>query len=453
MDLKNVNKVYFLGIGGIGMSALARYFLSRDVAVFGYDKTPSALTSMLEREGAIIHFKDDPENIPDNIDIVVYTPAIPTNLTEFQVLAKSGKPFIKRAELLGILSKNIPTIAIAGTHGKTTVSCILAHIFKIAGLNFYAFLGGVCANYNTNFVYNGRPELFVVEADEFDRSFLQLNPEIAVITAMDADHLDIYNNKDDMIDTFMAFINKIKPSGKLILKNGLEKPANFSGKMFSYHHEKTSDFYAENIRIENGFYYSDFKGLIKWDNAKTALPGRHNLENAVAAAAVAHISGVEHQQIFEALASFKGVKRRFEICFKNNKITYIDDYAHHPEEIKACLNAARELYPDKKILGVFQPHLFSRTRDFAAEFSKSLSVLDEVLIMDIYAAREKPIAGVNSEMILNNINNKNKDIVAKEDLINTLKNKEFDVLITMGAGDIDRFVEPIKQMLEEKFNS
>ncbi|MFO8067305.1 MAG: UDP-N-acetylmuramate--L-alanine ligase [Bacteroidales bacterium] len=453
MDLKSVNKVYFLGIGGIGMSALARYFLAKGAAVFGYDKIPSAITDKLTEEGAVIHFDDEPAKIPTDIELAIYTPAIPKNQEEYKYLKNSDFTFIKRAEALGLLSENTPTIAVAGTHGKTTVSCFLAHILKTADFDFYAFLGGLCTNYNSNFIHNGKPDWFLIEADEFDRSFLNLKPEMAVITAMDPDHLDVYNNKTELINNFMAFCEKVKPGGKLIMKNGLQKPESVNREFFNYHVEENSDLYAENIRINNGYYYADFHGLINQQNVKIGLPGRHNLENALAASMLAYHLGIDKNVIVEALASFKGVKRRFEICFKNDNKVYIDDYAHHPEEIKACINAAKELYPGKRILSVFQPHLYSRTRDFAEDFAKALSITDEVILLDIYPARELPIEGVNSEMILNLIENDSKSIVAKQQLTDTLNNKEFDVLITMGAGDIDRLVGPVTSMMQKKFSA
>lgn len=452
MDLKNINKVYFLGIGGIGMSALARYFLYNGVKVSGYDKTPSELTDTLISEGISIHFDDIPELIPDDINLAVYTPAIPKTLKEFQSLKNSDITLLKRAEVLGLLSKNIPTIAIAGTHGKTTVSCILAHILNTAGLNFSAFLGGISVNYNSNFITNGNPEYIIVEADEYDRSFLHLNPYISVVTAIDPDHLDIYENNETMVNAFASFVNKTIADGKLILNKSLNLNHNYNGKLLYYHHSKTSDIYADNVIVENGKYYADIKGIFSGEKINMGLPGLHNIDNALAAAAVAYSLGIDKKFVFEALNTFKGIKRRFEIGYNDGNKAYIDDYAHHPEEIKACLSAARELFPDKRILGVFQPHLYSRTRDLYKGFAQSLSMLDELLMLDIYPAREEPIPGISSEMILENAELKNKSKVEKNELIDCLKNKEFDVLITMGAGDIDRFVKPIINMLHNKMN-
>jgi UDP-N-acetylmuramate--alanine ligase len=448
MNLERVNKLYFLGIGGIGMSAIARHFLAKGKEVYGYDKTPSELTTELSKEGAIIHFEDNINLIPKNPDIIIYTPAIPKDLKEFEYLKNSGIPFIKRAEVLGLLSENKPTIAVAGTHGKTTVSSIIAHILKSANYNFSAFLGGIATNYNSNFITNGIPEWIVAEADEFDRSFLQLSPEIAVITAIDSDHLDIYKNKEALVESFEMFANKVKAGGKLILKQTIKQPKNYKEKLLRYHSTLSSDLFAENVIIENGKYYADFRGAIKKNKILLGLPGLHNLENAIAAALVAKNIGIDDDVIVRALATYKGVKRRFEFCFNDGEKIFIDDYAHHPEEIKACIKAAKELFPEKKILGVFQPHLFSRTRDFAKEFSESLSMLNELIMMDIYPARENPIEGITSELILDNVKLKNKSIVSMEMLVDSISKKDFDVLITMGAGDIDRFIQPIKQMLE-----
>ncbi|MBS4012948.1 MAG: UDP-N-acetylmuramate--L-alanine ligase [Bacteroidetes bacterium] len=450
MELQSVNKVYFLGIGGIGMSALARHFLAKGVSVFGYDKTPSEITNSLINEGAEVHFTDSPELIPGNIDLIIYTPAIPKELNEFILLKDSGKPFYKRAEILGMLAEGKKTIAVAGTHGKTTVSTIIAHIFKTANINFSAFLGGISANYNSNYITNGDCEWVVAEADEFDRSFLNLHPDIAVITAIDADHLDIYKSKENLIESFRLFAQNIKPKGTLIIKNGLDTPLGYKEKLINYHSCNQSDIYAQNIVIESGKYFSDFAGLIEGSNIHLGLPGKHNLENALAASTVSFCIGIKPELIFNALSTFKGVKRRFEICYNKNNTVYIDDYAHHPEEIKACINAARELYPNKKITGVFQPHLYSRTKDFANDFAKSLSNLDELVMLDIYPAREKPIDGVSSEIILKDVSIKDKSIITKQNLIDFLKTKDIELLLTMGAGDIDRFTEQIKAMLESR---
>jgi UDP-N-acetylmuramate--alanine ligase len=457
--------VYFLGIGGIGMSALARYFASQGAVVSGYDKTPSALTDQLTAEGMQIHFTEDVAQLPAHPDMVIYTPAIPANHLEYMHLKALNFPMKKRAEVLGMISGRYKTIAVAGTHGKTSTSAMIAHMLRTAGVGTLAFLGGISKNYGTNFLeelqnneekksQNERTarSFCVVEADEYDRSFLQLSPYIAVITSADADHLDIYGSHDDMKKSFGEFTSKIVDGGSLVMKAGtLIVPVNSGGwKQYSYTLSGNAAFYATNIHIEDGLYHFDFvhpDGVIS--GMALGVPGKFNLENAIAALTVGHLIGLNEQKLKLAFQTYLGVRRRFEFRIRRPGLVYIDDYAHHPEELKACIGAARDLYPHGKITGVFQPHLFSRTRDLADDFARSLELLDEVILLDIYPAREKPIPGVTSQMLLDRISMKNKVLVNQEDLIQQIIDWKPEILLTMGAGDIDRFVEPITEILSE----
>ncbi len=449
MDLAKVHKVYFLGIGGIGMSALARYFLWLGKEVSGYDKTKTELTLELEQEGADINYEDLAGLIPENLDMVVYTPAIPQNSQQFEFLLKTGVPMYKRAYVLGMIARNSFTIAVAGTHGKTTITTMLAHIFKTAGMKFMALAGGISSNYNTNFVVSGTPRYVIVEADEYDRSFLQLHPDITLITSVDADHLDVYGSVQQVEDSFKLFVKNLKQGGVLIThkKTGVLKDLVPGQKTYSV--DENADYFIKDIEVKEGRYSC----MIHVEKNSFPLQfggsGRHNLENALAAAAVSLNTGIQPEDIQRALNNYRGVKRRFEIVLKTDKVVYIDDYAHHPKEIKACIDSAIEMFPDKKITGIFQPHLYSRTRDFADGFAEELDKLDRVVILDIYPARELPIKGVTAQIILNRIKKAEKYFVQDNELLRFIEQNDFEVLITMGAGNIDKYVKPIKERLEK----
>ena len=446
MNLKSVNRVYFIGIGGIGMSALAHYFhmLKKDVA--GYDKTPSDITNTLQELGISISFSEDVNQIPNDYlnqenTLVVYTPAIPKTHRQLNYFRDQGYDVLKRSEVLGMVTQNSYCFAVSGTHGKTTTTSILAHLLYECKASFTAFLGGVSENFNSNFISTGT-DISVVEADEFDRSFLTLSPDMACITSMDADHLDIYGEKENLEQSFRDFSKKVKENGKLFVKNGLLI------KGITYGIEDNSDYSIRNIKIENGTYVFDVRTpKTTLENIKFNLPGRHNLSNALIALAMTAEYGFPHQQLAKALASFKGVKRRFSYQIKSNNLIFIDDYAHHPEEINAVKQAVFELYPNKKKLVVFQPHLYSRTQDFAQEFADSLTSFDEILLLDIYPARELPIKGVTSEWLLKKIKNKNKQLVSKNQLVEKIMDSQAQVIITLGAGDIGEEVKKIKQAL------
>jgi len=447
-DIGKIKKVYFLGIGGIGMSALAKYFKAKGARVSGYDKTTTPLTDELIREGIPIHFEEKINLIPKDIDLVIYTPAVPKDHKEYVYLKEKGYDIRKRAEILGIITKNSYTVAVSGTHGKTTITSMIAHILKQSGMDIYSFIGGISKNYKSNLILSEKNSIAVVEADEFDRSFLQLHPDIAVISAMDADHLDIYGNRDYLVDSFRLFANQIKDNGILFLKKSLKLTGVIS-KTKTYSAKEKADYFADDIKVKNeNFYYTiNCPGNIKI-SVKAGVPGLHNVENAVAASAVALNLGVKPENIKKALQSYSGVCRRFDYRIKEKEFVFIDDYAHHPEEIKACINAAKKLYPDRKITGIFQPHLYSRTRDLAEGFAESLAMLDELILLDIYPARELPIKGVTSEMLLKKIKIKNKIVCSKEILIEELIKRKLEVLITLGAGDIDQLVEPIEKSLK-----
>jgi UDP-N-acetylmuramate--alanine ligase len=450
LNLKDLHSIYFLGIGGIGMSALARYFKRSGVRVSGYDKTPTALTEQLQTEGMEIHFDDDITKIPAGIDLIIFTPAVPKELNEYQHLLKSGISIKKRAEILGELTKDKKTIAVAGTHGKTTVSALIAHLLTHSGVGCNAFLGGISKNYHTNLLTSDNSEWMVVEADEYDKSFLQLHPDIGIITSADADHLDIYGNLESLRTAFEQYASNIKNKGIFILKYGVDLDLKdlVNKKIVQYSKTIPIDFHAENIRFENEKYVFDFVTPDKaLSNVVSGLPGEVNIENAIAAMTAAHLAGVPDEALKSGLATFTGMERRFDIQVKTDKVIYIDDYAHHPEEIRATVSSVRKMYPSKKITGIFQPHLFSRTRDFANEFARSLELLDEIILLPIYPAREKPIEGVNSEMLLDRIHKKEKMICTKENLVSIIAEKKFEVLMTLGAGDIDQLVNPIKNYL------
>jgi UDP-N-acetylmuramate--alanine ligase len=450
MNIEQVKEVYFLGIGGIGMSALARFFKNRGCSVFGYDRTSSPLTLELEAEGMEIHYEEDVDLIPDGIDLVVYTPAVPKKHSEYQFFLENGYPILKRSQVLGMISSGYKTIGIAGTHGKTTISTLTAHLLQQTPNGVNAFMGGISKNYQSNLLLSARSEWVVVEADEFDRSFLHLFPQIAVITSVDADHLDIYKTILALKDSFTQFTAQIKPGGYLIIKKGIslnviQRPGL---KIFTYSIDQEADFCIQKLRISKGHYIFDLKlGETSMESVELGLPGLFNVENAIASSAAAWLAGAMKEEIRKGLLSFSGVHRRFDMRINREDLIYIDDYAHHPEELKACINSVRHLYPDKKITGVFQPHLFTRTRDFADDFARSLELLDEVILLEIYPARELPIEGIDSQMLLNKINKTSKYVCKNEELIDLLKSLKPELLLTLGAGDIDQFVKPIEESL------
>ena len=468
MNVKELQYVYFVGIGGIGMSALARYFNFLGKKVVGYDKTPSKLTSEIAAEGISIHFEDSIENIPIDIRtsinnqhvLVIYTPAVPSDSNELTYFKENNFTVMKRSQALGLIIKNKRGIAIAGTHGKTSVTTTTTHLLRQSTLGCSAFLGGISKNYNTNFLFSAESEYVVVEADEYDRSFHQLFPEIALITAMDADHLDIYGTHEAVKESFYQFISQITTGGTLLIKYGLDiSPVKeilerHAVKVFTYSMDNTSsDFHATNIRKQSGYYLFDIKtpsGTIQ--DITFNLPGPVNIENSVAAAAISWNTGMQDQFIASGLASFIGVRRRFDFYLKTNDIVFLDDYAHHPEEIKASIVAIKDFYPGKKVTVVFQPHLYSRTQDFAAEFAQSLSLADELILLEIYPARELPIPGVTSKIIFDNVTLDNKILIEKTSLVEHLKNCKIEVLITMGAGDIDNYIGSIKELLSSRLN-
>jgi UDP-N-acetylmuramate--alanine ligase len=461
VQLNKYHSVYFLGIGGIGMSAIARWFKHSGLKVAGYDKTATPLTHELLEEGMEIHFEDRIEMLPGYINkektLVVLTPAVPKDHKEYNYLKDEGFTIMKRSEVLGLLTKNYRTIAVAGTHGKTTTSSLIAHILKSAGKDMVAFLGGITTNYESNLVMHGavsKDTVMVAEADEFDRSFLRLFPETAVVTSADADHLDIYGDHASMITSFQDFMKQVNTS--LIVHESIENlaltapPSGAGGLSIQTYGTNKGQFFAENIIANDGFFSFDLAGKQSIKNISLGVPGFHNMENAIAASIVALEYGVTEQQLRDALASFKGVKRRFEFIAKKPNLVYIDDYAHHPTEIEAFLKSLRAMYAGKKLTVVFQPHLFTRTRDFADGFAKSLSIADELLMMDIYPARELPIEGVTSNIIFKDITSPVKMMVSKQELVNKLSQMNIEVLATVGAGDIDVFVKPIKEMLNKR---
>ncbi len=446
--MKEFKNIFFIGIGGIGMSALARYFHSVGKSVYGYDRTQTELTKELEKTGMSVHYTDDLNNIPSGITkentLVVITPAVPKSHLEWNYFIDNGFEIKKRSEVLGLITKDTYCFAVAGTHGKTTTSSILGHILHQSGVDVTAFVGGIVENYNSNLIGNGKT-VSVVEADEFDRSFLRLHPDTACITSMDADHLDIYGDQANFEKSFYEFADKITDKTKLFTPSSLPMEAVKVG--FS----DTDAFTAQNIRIENGAYVFDVKtSQGKIENITFHLPGRHNMSNALMALSMAKTYGVSDENIKKALSSFKGIQRRFSYQIKSNSLVYIDDYAHHPTEINAVYNAIHEMYPDKKNLIVFQPHLYSRTKDFIDEFAQSLSQFDEVLLLDIYPARELPIPGITSEYLLSKISSKKKSLATKESLNQSVLNADAQIIITAGAGNIGEMVMPLKTYLQNK---
>ncbi len=438
------------------MSALARWFKHNGKAVSGYDKTRTALTDQLAIEGLRVHFEDSIEAIGMSIRLsnegvlVVYTPAIPNNDQGLNWLRGNGYQVLKRSEVLGVITQNMTSVAVAGTHGKTTTSSMIVHLLKTAGIDCTGFLGGISTNYGTNMVLNDKADsIAVIEADEFDRSFLTLHPDIAVVTAADADHLDIYGDKDALKDSFRDFIKQVKTDGHLFVKNDLSKE--LVGETIISHTGYSltvGGVRSENIRIEGSSFIFDYRnGSKDIDGFHLNVPGYHNVENMLAAIAVCRSLGADDESLKKGVRSYKGVKRRFEYIIKSDSITFIDDYAHHPVEIESLLRSTRDLYPNKKITAVFQPHLFTRTRDFSQEFSRSLSLADEVILLDIYPARELPIEGVTSDMLLDAITCEKKIKTTKDDLVDQINEWGPEVVLTIGAGDIDKLVEPIKNAL------
>jgi len=447
VKLEEIHSVYFIGIGGIGMSALARYYKCIGKNVAGYDKTETPLTLQLSEIGIPIHYTDDLREIDaeylNNVTtLVVYTPAVPAGHQELTYFFANGFEVKKRSEVLGMITSETFCFAVAGTHGKTTTSSILAHLLKETATPLCAFLGGISEDFNSNFLFEGE-EYSVVEADEFDRSFLRLSPDVACITSMDADHLDIYGDKSELIKAFIDFTNRLKPNGKLFVRNGLPI------KGITYGIEDDSDYCIRNIKIEHGTYIFDLgtpDTII--EGVRFNKPGRHNLLNGLVAFAMAIQAGSPPYRLAEALGSFKGVKRRFSYKIKAENFVFIDDYAHHPTEINAVFDAISEMHPHRKVLAVFQPHLFSRTRDFGDDFGESLAKFDSVLLLEIYPAREAPIEGINAEWLLKKINNSNKKIVKKEDLVTEIRGQKPEILVTMGAGDIGLEIANLKSELE-----
>ncbi|KIO76270.1 UDP-N-acetylmuramate--alanine ligase [Pedobacter lusitanus] len=448
MELDLIKRVYFIGAGGIGMSALARYFKKRGCLVGGYDKTSTVLTRTLEEEGILISYTDEASSLPADFEIpasdllIVYTPAIPANAVLLNYFRDNGFNLKKRSQVLGIISKGQFCIAVAGTHGKTTTSSIVAHILTDSGYGCTAFLGGIATNYQSNFLL-GDNHVVVVEADEYDRSFLTLHPDIAVITSMDADHLDIYGDAEQLHESFHLFAQQLKTGGVLFFKKGL--PLNGG---ITYGVDINAEVQALHIRVEEGNFVFDYKDQdVSITNIPLMLPGKHNIENAIVAMAAALKLGIDPEKVKAAIASFKGVKRRFEYVVREDKHIYIDDYAHHPEELRACFDAVRQLYPDKKMTVVFQPHLFSRTRDFADDFAKVLSTADELLLLDIYPARELPMEGIDAEFLRAKLTLKNSKVYQKEEVLAYVKETQPELLVTVGAGDIDTLIQPLKNIL------
>jgi UDP-N-acetylmuramate--alanine ligase len=463
-SLSGIKKVYFIGIGGIGMSAIARYFHSKGIEVSGYDRTQTELTKELENEGISIHYNEDVNAIPKDVNLVVYTPAVPKEHAELVYFQEHGYKVVKRSDVLQAISADSFNICIAGTHGKTTITTMIAHILRHSGYGCNAFLGGISVNYGTNF-WSSTNNVCVIEADEYDRSFLKLSPNIAIITAMDADHLDIYGDEKAMQDAFVAFGNKVREDGLLVSKFGLKriKEVDVEHKITYSLQNDSADVFAQNIKIEEGGYVYDVNGKLALSNVELRIGGMHNVENSLVAMTVANELGIDAEKIKAAVADFKGVKRRFEYIIppvKKQEGGYvepvlIDDYAHHPEELRALLTRVRSLFPQRIVTVIFQPHLFTRTRDLAEGFAEVLSIADRVILLPIYPARELPIEGVTSEMILKKVDNDDKMMLTKDELLNWMKghelNKEFgEVIVMAGAGDIDALVQPVKKIIDIK---
>jgi UDP-N-acetylmuramate--alanine ligase len=462
MQLNDIKNIYFIGIGGIGMSALARYFNSKGCTVSGYDKTETALTKQLVKEGIAVHYEDDVKLVPQDVQTVVYTPAVPKDHKELQYYRQNGFTVLKRSEVLGIISSSSFNICIAGTHGKTTITTMTAHLLRHTGYGCNAFLGGISVNYDTNFWSNER-NVCVIEADEYDRSFLRLSPDIAVISSMDADHLDIYGTLEALQDAFIEFGARVKKGGLLLSKFGLKRGKDLKADnhlTYSLQNDN-ADVYAANIRMVNGSY--EFDVMMKdnmLDNVKLDMGGMHNVENVVVAIAVASSLKIGNDKIKAAVASFRGVKRRFEYIVKNERIVFIDDYAHHPEELRALISGAKSLFSGKKCTVIFQPHLYSRTRDHADGFAEVLNLADEVFLLPVYPARELPIEGISSQMIAAKMDDQKAKVCSKEEMLAVIDHRMgcsgkegLEILITAGAGDIDSMLQPIKEIIEKPRNN
>ncbi|MCW0482524.1 UDP-N-acetylmuramate--L-alanine ligase [Gaoshiqia sediminis] len=455
--LNDIRVVYFLGIGGIGMSALARYFKHAGFVVSGYDRTETALTKELVDEGIDIHYDDRPDWVATELKkeetLVVLTPAVPADMSERIFLENNGFQLKKRSEVLGMICSGAKTCAVAGTHGKTTVSTMLAHILKSSRLDCSAFLGGISKNYQTNLLLSSVSEWIVAEADEFDRSFLRLFPDLAVVTSMDADHLDIYGSHEAIIESFNDFVAQVKPGGAVVVKRGLPivQSRNRQISHYSYSINEQADFQAVNLELIDEAYQFDLVHPTgKIENLRLNYPGLLNVENAVAASSLAILAGVNEEELKAALASYQGVKRRFDVRYRSGNYLLIDDYAHHPEELKATISSVKAMFAGRWLTGIFQPHLFSRTNDFYHEFARELSQLDEVILLDIYPAREKPMPGVSSTLIFDLLTNEQKQLITKSDLTEVAKYIKPGVVLMMGAGDIDTLVEPVRKILMEK---
>ncbi len=457
MNLDHYKNIYFLGIGGIGMSAIARWFRAQGFTVGGYDKTATELTARLKEEGMDIHYDDQVGRIPTAFykkeeTLVVFTPAVPKDNVELLYFQNNDYPMMKRAQVLGLLTKDMFTIGIAGTHGKTTTSSMTAHVLKACGIKVNAFLGGITVNYESNLLIGEKNGVVVVEADEFDRSFLTLYPDIAVVTSTDADHLDIYGEAEEVKRSFALYASQIKEGGKLFLREGLDvgQPKGVETKQYAWDGKGIR---TENLTVENGNFVFDYVSPEhRIEKISMAVPGYHNAENALAAISIALSLGLEPVTIKAAIENFKGVKRRFQYILKSDKVVFIDDYAHHPTELEAFLRSVKALYPDRKVTCVFQPHLYSRTRDFMEGFAKSLSLPDRLILLDIYPAREKPIEGITSKVIFDQVSQENKLLCDKQELMSVMEKEDVDVLVTVGAGDIDTFVKPVKELLVRKYS-
>lgn len=458
MNIDKIKSVYFVGAGGIGMSALIRYFLSKGKLVAGYDKTPSDLTKQLNEEGALIHYDDNVDLIPEVCrnpleTLVVYTPAVPSTHTELSYFQSAGFEVMKRARVLGEITGCTRGLCVAGTHGKTTTSSMIAHLLKQSHVSCNAFLGGILKNYDSNLLLSETSDLTVIEADEYDRSFHWLTPYMAVITSADPDHLDIYGTAEAYRESFEKFTSLIRPDGCLLMRKGIAVTPrlNTGVSCYTYSASEGGDFHAENIRIGNGTIVFDFvspDGVIK--DVELGVPVKVNIENGVAAMAIAWLNGATEEELKDAMHTFQGPKRRFDFRMKTDRCVLIDDYAHHPEELKASIQSVKELYAGRKVTGIFQPHLFTRTRDFAPEFAASLSLLDELILLDIYPAREEPIPGVTSSIIFDRVTIPAKRLCTKAELPGIIAAGAYDVVLMVGAGDIDRLVEPVKQILEKR---
>ncbi|MES2680677.1 MAG: UDP-N-acetylmuramate--L-alanine ligase [Bacteroidota bacterium] len=459
MNILNYKLYYFLGVGGIGMSALARFFNHYKKQVCGYDKTETSLTALLQSEGISCHFNEDTSALTRLLQefkkeevLVIYTPAVPVEHAEYKYLSDNGFTILKRARVLGEISNSFKTIAIAGTHGKTTTTTLVTHLLRTAGINCFSFMGGISKNYNTNLLLgdvNDKDAWLVVEADEYDRSFLTLHPQIALITSVDADHLDIYGNADHVKEGYTLFSKQLKKGGTLIVKKNVDNDLTLTDKRLIYSLNLNTEYCAHSIKIEDAQLEYDITSPVEpINNVSLGISGLHNVENSIAAVAIAQQLGIAGSVIKEGLRSFSGVKRRFDYRIRTPELTYIDDYAHHPEELGATIRSIRKLYPGKKLTGIFQPHLYSRTRDFAGDFASSLDLLDECILLEIYPAREKPIEGITSQWLLDKLKIKNKKVLTKEEVLQEVKANRPQILITMGAGDIDSLVAPLEKVLK-----